>query len=160
MPSNKAIRRTRILVWLVLGLLSSVACATNATPKAKIKTPANAPAAAHDSLWAIDFIKTKDGEFENYLRFIDLNWTPARQLAVDKGYALSYRVYVLDQAAESPWDVLLVTEYRDRDVIERLEEIYAEEIFPERGPIIKVAGKGPREMADIVDHRIMTRHGR
>jgi hypothetical protein len=103
-------------------------------------------------LWTIDFIKTKDNQRENFLKFVEQNWAAARQTLRAKGDVLSYRVLALPAGREaaSAWDVLLLTEYANREIYNRREAIFAE-VFRVL-PTVPVAGMtSGRQMADILN---------
>lgn len=100
------------------------------------------------SVWATDFVKTKDGQHENYLRSLRANWEKARVKAIELGYAKAYRVLTLP--GNRDWDVVLMTEYADRASYEKAEEHFAEvfNLIPANGPTL-IDGKTPRQLADI-----------
>lgn len=100
------------------------------------------------SIWATDFIKTKDGQHEAYLRSLRANWEKARVKAIELGYVKAYRVLTLPGNAD--WDVVLMTEYADRASFDKAEEHFQEvfRLVMPNGPT-RIDGKGPRELADI-----------
>ncbi len=100
------------------------------------------------SVWATDFIKTKDGQHEAYLRSLRANWEKARVKAVELGYVKAYRVLTLP--GNGAWDVVLMTEYVDRASFEKAEEHFGEvfKLIGSNGPTL-IEGKGPRQLADI-----------
>lgn len=103
---------------------------------------------AAQSVWATDFVKTKEGQHENYLRSLRANWEKARVKALELGYVNSYRVFTLPGNAE--WDVVLMTEYADRASYEKAEEHFAEvfKLVMPNGPTL-IDGKGSRQLADL-----------
>ncbi len=103
---------------------------------------------AAQSVWATDFVKTKEGQHENYLRSLRANWEKARVKAVELGYVKAYRVLTLPGNAD--WDVVLMTEYADRASYEKAEEHFTEvfKLVMPNGPTL-IEGKGSRQLADI-----------
>ncbi|HEY0101329.1 MAG TPA: hypothetical protein VGB76_20565, partial [Pyrinomonadaceae bacterium] len=78
------------------------------------------------SVWAVDFVKTKEGRQPDYLQFVEENWARARAFMKQKGIAHSYRVLSVPVSRQAEWDVLLVTEYAGRAGYERREDVFKE----------------------------------
>lgn len=112
-------------------------------------TSVNAAAAqeAKDSLWAVDFVRTKDGHQADYLQFIERNWMNARRFMKDKGIVASYRVLSAPAAPAQRWDVLLITEYVDPAGYAKREEVFEE--YRKDNPALLSNGKSSRQLADI-----------
>lgn len=114
-----------------------------------------ASSASAQTIWTVDFTKSKNGQQANYLKFIELNWATARQTLKEKGDVVSYRVLSLPENKSLEWDVLLLTEYADRATWERREAIFAE-VF-KRYPTTPVNGEtSGRKFADIKFDRVFT----
>lgn len=101
------------------------------------------------SVWATDFVKTKEGQYDNYLRSLAANWEKARIKAIELGYVKAYRVLTLPGNPE--WDVVLMTEYADRASFDRREEHFSEvfKLVDPDGPTL-IDGKRARQLADIL----------
>lgn len=100
----------------------------------------------------IDQVKTKPGQFDDYITFLEKNWVIARQKAKEKGYIISFKYSVNRQDTLS--DVSLVTEYRDDEAYKNRENIFKEiyrETFP-NGPIL-VNNKRSKDMAEIISSK-------
>jgi hypothetical protein len=109
----------------------------------------NAYSQDRSTVWAVDFVKTKDGHFEDYLKFIEANWVKARKEAQKQGYIVSYKVLTLSSNAE--WDVLLITEYANISKYDAREENFKkvfETIRQGKGPVL-INGLGARDLSDI-----------
>jgi hypothetical protein len=89
------------------------------------------------TIWAMDFVKTKDGHFDDYLKFNEANWRKARDEMKKQGTVLSYKVLTMPSAAQDEWDVLLMTEYADMKMYEAREKSYQDAIAK-----IRPAGEG------------------
>lgn len=97
---------------------------------------------------AVDYVKTKPGEFDNYIEFLKKNWVLAREKAKEKGFIVSYQY--LTNRQDTAWDITLMTEYKDEATYNDREKIFQKifkEYFP-NGPIL-VNGKRSKDMADI-----------
>jgi hypothetical protein len=105
--------------------------------------------AQNNSVWTVDAIKTNEGEQANYLKFIEQNWATARQKLKAKGYIKSYRVFSVKPDKSQPWDVMLLTEYANREAFEKREAIFAE-VFKTQS-LVRVNGKTAGEMGKFVN---------
>lgn len=100
-------------------------------------------------MWAVDFVKTKDGHFDNYLQYIAANWSVARKEAKARNYIVASRMLVLPSNPD--WDVLLMTEYADMQQFEMREENFKnvfKEIRRDQGPLL-INGLGSKDLAEI-----------
>jgi hypothetical protein len=108
------------------------------------------------SVWAIDFVKPKEGQRDHYLRFIEANWIKAREEARKQGFILSYKVLV-PPSQENDAVLLLLTEYADMKSYEAREEnfkIVFAKIQP-NGPTL-INGLSSRQLADISSSKLFT----
>lgn len=97
---------------------------------------------------AVDYVKTKPGEFNNYIEFLKKNWVLAREKAKEKGHVVSFQY--LTSKEDSAWDITLMTEYKDSATYKNREKIFQQifkEYFP-NGPVL-VNGKRSKDMAEI-----------
>ncbi len=102
---------------------------------------------AKSSVWAVDFVKSKDREQKNYLQFIEQNWANARAFMKNKGIVASYQFLSIPASNEIQWDTLLLTEYINQEAYEKREAVFNE--FRKSSPIILIDGKSSRDMAEI-----------
>lgn len=100
------------------------------------------------SVFTVDFAKAKEGEYENYLEFLRLNWVAARIIAKKKKNIKSFQLLVLPKDEKGDWQFILITEYGTKKQYAEMEKNFAE-IFKRRG-VKLINGKSSREMADIV----------
>ena len=105
---------------------------------------------ANGGVWTIDFIKTKAGQRDNYLKYIRENWAEYRRMLRDTGKIASYQVFSLPPGeTTAQWDILLVTEYPNKEIYDQREALFTE-VFKIR-PVASVGGiSNGREAADIV----------
>lgn len=102
---------------------------------------------AKTSVWAVDFVKTNDGEQANYLKFIEQNWVRARQFMKDKGIVASYQFLSVPAAKDARWDALLVTEYVNQEGYDRREAVFEE--YRKENKATPAGEKTAREMSEI-----------
>lgn len=138
MAINTSFIKIASKLFLLKIILLAVVCASAQTAKT--------------SVWAVDFVKTGDGQQENYLKFIEQNWAKARQFMKDKGIVASFRYLSVPAAKDAKWDALLVTEYVNQEGYDRREAIFEEYRKENKGTLI--GGKSAREMSEIKLSRI------
>ncbi len=140
--------KTRLL-WLLLITL--------------IVATTNSAAQTDPSVWAVDFVKTRDGRQADYLKFIEQNWAQARAFMKKRGIADSYQVLSLPSGRQAEWDVLLITEYVNQTGYEKREEVFREYQASARAghDTLPVAASGDkinaREMSEIKFSRVFYR---
>jgi Putative lumazine-binding len=100
------------------------------------------------SVWTVDEVKTDVGQQANYLQFVEQNWAKSRQKLREKGLIKSYRVLTVKPETSQQWDVMLLTEYANREAFEKREEIFAEVFKTQKSVLIN--GKSGREMSKII----------
>lgn len=107
-------------------------------------------------MWAVDFVQTKDGQFADYLRYVDANWRKAREEMKRDGAVVSFAV--LTEPNGEDWDVMLLTEYADLAQFDAREQSYQQAIArlrPNGGGPTLIDGKGARDLADIKSSRVL-----
>ncbi len=103
----------------------------------------------NDSVWTVDAIKTNEAQQANYLQFIEQNWAKARQRLKETGKIRSYRVLSVTPEKSQLWDVLLLTEYVNKETFAKREELFME-VFKTQKTVL-INGKNGREMSKIVN---------
>ena len=99
------------------------------------------------SVWAVDFIKTKDGQQENYLKFLEQNWAKARAFMKEKGIVASYQSLSVPTSKETQWDILLITEYIGQEGFDKREDVFAE--YRKNSSQVLIDGKSGRDLSEI-----------
>lgn len=116
-----------------------------------------APSDPSGTVLAIDFMRTLPGEQADYLRFVDLNWRPARAAAQDEGHVARFEVLVRPPQDGEDWDVMLVTEYANETAYANREAIFADLFARPELAMKPIDGKGPRDMATFVGESAVVR---
>lgn len=100
------------------------------------------------AIWAVDYVKAKEGQLTDLLEFFRLNWAAARVQAKKKHYIQDYKLYVLPEAID--YQVVLMTKYKDQTQYDQREANF-KKIFAQFKPLpIPVNGKSSRDMSDII----------
>jgi hypothetical protein len=72
-----------------------------------------APPFSNGPVWDVQHIRTKDGHFDDYMKWVSTVWKAYQVAWMKGGYTIGYKVYVVvDPRADEP-DVLLCTEYKN-----------------------------------------------
>lgn len=58
-------------------------------------------------------IRTVDGKFDDYMKWIDTTWKREQEAAIKAGYLVSYQVLTVEPRGPDDPDVLLMTTYKD-----------------------------------------------
>jgi hypothetical protein len=104
-------------------------------------------------VWSVDFVTTKSGEHDRYLRFLEANWVRARRTARASGHILSYRVLTASDSSAG-WDVALLTEYADSLSYAQRESAFGP-ILAAQG-LTRIDGKGPRDLTSSIKNVLLT----
>lgn len=62
---------------------------------------------------SVAFIRTVDGKFEDYMKWVATTWKAAQEAAKSAGYIASYEVLTTDPRTPDDPDVLLVIRYKN-----------------------------------------------
>lgn len=100
------------------------------------------------AIWAVDYVKAKEGQLPDLLEFFRLNWTAARKYAKKAKYVADYKLYVLPEATD--YQVILMTKYKNKAVYDQRDANF-QKIFAKFKPeTILVNGKSSKDMREIV----------
>lgn len=69
-------------------------------------------------VWDIAQIKTKDGHFDDYIKWVDTVWKAQQEELMKQGYIIGYKVYETIDPREGEPDILLATEYKNMAVMD------------------------------------------
>lgn len=70
----------------------------------------------------IDFVKIKNGKFDETMYYYANNWKVYREIALEKGFIQSYRLEKTTVDSAAAFDLILITEYADTVMYKRSEE--------------------------------------
>jgi hypothetical protein len=120
--------------------------ASLAVSAAMLVTPALAagPSYENGAVWDFAQIKSKDGHFDEYMKWLSTSWKVQQEALKKAGYITDYKVFVVaDPRGDDP-DIVLATEYKNMAAMDTtVAESYA---FAEKtmGPLEKTS----KEQAD------------
>lgn len=71
--------------------------------------------AAEPTFVTIDYVKVKDGKRDEAMYFYENNWKPYRVEALKRGVIHSYEILESIPDSNAPFDLVLITRYKNRD---------------------------------------------
>jgi thiol-disulfide isomerase/thioredoxin len=101
-----------------------------------------APEARGQTVALLDFVKIKDGKRAEAVYYYENNWKLYREAALKKGFIISYEIVEIEAAANSQFDLILITRYADKRQYEESEKNF-EPILKELRP------NGPALLNDL-----------
>src|SRR3984957_19558539 len=58
-------------------------------------------------------IRTENGKFDDYMKYLDTTWKTEQEAAKKAGYIISYRVVTVEPRGENDPDIYLVINYKN-----------------------------------------------
>ena len=110
------------------GIKSAVLAAAFAATLAAVPMTAAAQSAARvydqGPVWAISYIETKPGMFDDYMAYLASTWRQIQEVDKKRGDVLDYRVLSVNNPRDHEPDVILMIEYKNMAVFDRsLDEL-------------------------------------
>jgi hypothetical protein len=64
-------------------------------------------------VWDVGSIQTKDGHFDEYMKFVTTTWKSQQEALKKAGYILDYKVYVVTDPRDNEPDIYLATKFKN-----------------------------------------------
>ena len=93
-------------------------------------------------------IRTVDGKFDDYVKWLDTTWKSQQEAAKKAGYLLSYEVISVEPRTPDDPDLLLVTRYKNWAALDGANE-KADMITKQMGSTVAAESKAQVERASI-----------
>jgi hypothetical protein len=85
-----------------------------------------APSYEKGPVWDFGQIQTKDGHFDEYMKWVSTAWKAQEEAMKKAGYIVDYKVYLVQGQRSGEPDIILATEYKDMAVFDHpVAEEYA-----------------------------------
>jgi len=94
--------RTLLAAFAASALFAATALAADETPGFD-KGP----------VWDFGQVQTKDGHFDDYMKWVSTEWKAQEEAMKKAGYILDYKVYLVQNQRQGEPDILLATEYKN-----------------------------------------------
>ncbi len=94
--------------------------------------------AGAQTVLVMDFVKVKNDKYAETMFFYENNWKVYRDIALQKGFITSYRLEKTTADTAAPFDIILITEYRDTSMYHKSEENFRDILATARpnGPLL------------------------
>jgi hypothetical protein len=89
----------------------AAACAMLVTP-ALVGT-ANAQNYDNGPVWDLAQIQTKDGHFDDYMKWLSTEWKAQEEALKKAGVIIDYKVYMVQNQRQGEPDIILASEYKN-----------------------------------------------
>jgi len=73
-------------------------------------------------LWQVQFVHTKSGMTDLYLKNLSEGWIKEMQAAKDAGYIIDYKVFEAQPASENDWDLMLMYEVKNFAMLDGMSD--------------------------------------
>ena len=77
---------------------------------------------AEGPLWQVQFVHTKSGMTDLYLKNLSEGWIKEMQAAKDAGYIIDYKVFEAQPASENDWDLMLMYEVKNFAMLDGMSD--------------------------------------
>ncbi len=98
-------------------LAAAVACTFSAHAMAD-----NSRAYKEGPVTAVTYVKTKDGQFDNYMKWLDSTFKPENDALIKAKIILGYKVYTQDARDPHDADLILTITYPNMAALDNLNE--------------------------------------
>jgi hypothetical protein len=72
-----------------------------------------APTYDKGPVWDFGQIQTKDGHFDEYMKWVSTEWKAQEEAMKKAGYIVDYKVYLVQNQRQGEPDIILATEYKN-----------------------------------------------
>jgi hypothetical protein len=91
-----------------------------------------APSFDKGTVWEFGQVKTVDGHFDDYMKWLAGPWKQQQEALKKAGYIISYKVLLVDAPRKDEPDIILATEYKNMaafDVSTKEEYAFGEKVW-------------------------------
>ncbi|MEM9077618.1 MAG: hypothetical protein AAGC43_11280 [Bacteroidota bacterium] len=92
----------------------------------------------------MDFVQIVDGNRDETVYYFQNNWKILREMAIERGYIHSFEVLETPYSDEAPFELILITTYKD-DAQYELREEHFRELIEEKGELKLLNNKKPNQ---------------
>lgn len=92
----------------------------------------------------MDFVQILNENREEALYYFQNNWKVLREMAINRGYIHSFDVLETPASADAPFELILITTYKNKEQYDAREEHFRE-LIDEKGELDLMNDKKPGE---------------
>jgi len=86
-------------------------------------------------VWDVGAIQTKDGHFDDYMKFVTTTWKSQQEAMKKAGYILDYKVYVVTDPRDNEPDIYLATKFKNMAAfdtsLDEMDAFFAKNMGPQ-----------------------------
>jgi len=94
-------------------LISAFAVSASLLATSALAADDNAPSFENGPVWDYAAVKTKDGHFDDYMKWLSTEWKRQEEALKQAGVIMDYKVFVVTDPRDNEPDVYLAQEYRN-----------------------------------------------
>jgi len=94
-------------------LFNAVAASLTLLALPALAADVNAPSFENGPVWDMAQIKTKDGHFDDYMRWVATDWRQQEEALKKAGVIIDYKVYTVQNPRNDEADLILAQEYKN-----------------------------------------------
>lgn len=110
-----------------------------------------------DRITTIEFVQVVDNNKEEALFYFQNNWKVLRKMAIKKDYIHSYQLLETPKNDAEPFQIMLITTYKNKTQYD-LREDHFQELIKEKGGLKLLNDKKPAEFRKSLFSKDMVRH--
>ena len=112
---------------------------------------------ANEKLTTIEFVEIINNNNSEAIYYFQNNWQVLRELAIKKEYIDSYQLLEVPSSKEYPFQIMLITTYKNKAEYD-LREDHFTELIKEKGPLRLLNDKKPGDFRKSSFSKDMVRH--
>ena len=110
------------------------------------------------TVWAVSYIETKPGMFDDYMSYLNSSWKQSQELAKKAGDVVSYKVLAVDNPRDHEPDVILLVEFKNMAVFDRaLDDLDKQTTTVFGSPVKANQASVSREQIRVLRGSLLTR---
>jgi uncharacterized OB-fold protein len=110
------------------------------------------------TVWAISYVETKPGMFDDYMAYLNSSWRQTQELAKKAGDVVSYKVLAVDNPRDHEPDVILLVEFKNMAVFDRaLDDLDKQTTTVFGSPVKANQASVSREQVRVLRGSLLTR---
>jgi hypothetical protein len=94
-------------------LLAALAASTALIVAPAMAAGDDTPAFENGPVWDVGQVQTKDGHFDEYMRWLSTDWKAQEEALKKEGVIVDYKVYLVADPRQGEPDILLAQEYKN-----------------------------------------------
>jgi len=94
-------------------LFAAIAASAMLTVIPALAAEDNGPSFENGPVWDFAQVQTKDGHFDDYMKWLSTEWKAQEEALKKRGIILDYKVYLVSNPRQGEPDIILATEFKN-----------------------------------------------